>query len=324
MDPASEKYAGWSPYNSMMNSPLVFTDPYGDDPISLLVGAVVGVVGNGVGNLLNDRPFFRGAGQAAFFGAFGGGVSAGIGNAASGLVSNGASQFGVAAFQAGAHGLSGGVLSAVQGGNFWHGAAAGAFSSTVGSGIGVLGLGDGWQIFGGTLSGGFGSVVAGGNFLQGVLQGAITSGLNHAAHNLFGPDDPPKVVDVKRGAGGSMILYYDDGSVMFLPAQGTINSTPAPWEYLMGAGLLRSGTSAATVATAGSSRQLVRAGFQSPRWWRKFVFSSARTGDGGRVITLFNKFKYVGYRQSTHGAKYGYTRSIKINTGGSWKHWLDW
>lgn len=183
---------GLTPYGSMNNSPMTFADPDGDLAFiaAVGIGAALGVIGNGVGNSMNNQPFFQGAGKAAAFGAIGGAVSFGIGSAATSLAGAGASNLGVAGFQAGAHALTGGALSAAQGGNFWHGAAAGAFSSAVGSGIGALGLGDGWQIFGGTLSGGFGSVVAGGNFVQGALQGAITSGLNHAAHNLFASDPP--------------------------------------------------------------------------------------------------------------------------------------
>jgi RHS repeat-associated protein len=192
VDPKAEATMGLTPYGSMNNSPMSFSDPDGDLAFiaAVGIGAALGVIGNGVSNTQNNQPFFQGAGRAAAFGAIGGAVSFGIGSAATSLAGAGASNLGVAGFQAGAHALTGGALSAAQGGNFWHGAAAGAFSSAVGSGIGALGLGDGWQILGGTLSGGFGSVIAGGNFLQGALQGAITSGLNHAAHNLFSGGPP--------------------------------------------------------------------------------------------------------------------------------------
>ena len=186
VDPKAEATMSLTPYGSMNNSPMTFADPDGDIAFiaAVGIGAALGVIGNGVGNSMNGQNFFQGAGQAAIFGAIGGAVSFGIGSAATSLASQGASKVGVAAFQAGAHAYSGGLLSAAQGGSFLHGAASGAFSSAVGSGIGALGGGGGWQIAGGTLSGGVGSSIAGGSFLQGAIQGAITSGLNHAAHRI--------------------------------------------------------------------------------------------------------------------------------------------
>ena len=113
-----------------------------------------------------------------------------IGGAALGM-----SGFGKAAFQFGAHSLSGGALSAAQGGNFWSGAAAGGFSSGVGSGIDAIGGGATAQWLGGGLSGGVGSSLAGGNFWQGAGQGLITAGLNHAAHTGIEAlqHDPPSM-----------------------------------------------------------------------------------------------------------------------------------
>lgn len=185
---------------------MTFADPDGDIAFiaAVGIGAALGVIGNGVSNSMNNQPFFQGAGRAAAFGAIGGAVSFGIGSVATNLAGAGVSNLGVAGFQAGAHALTGGALSAAQGGNFWHGAAAGAFSSAVGSGIGALGLSDGWQILGGTLSGGVGSVIAGGNFLQGAIQGAITSGLNHAAHNLFAGGPPWEYKGVKYRSKGKL------------------------------------------------------------------------------------------------------------------------
>ena len=59
-----------------------------------------------------------------------GGINSTIGSAAGVLVNNaGWSQLGVAAFQGGAHASTGGIMSVMQGGNFWHGASSGLFSS---------------------------------------------------------------------------------------------------------------------------------------------------------------------------------------------------
>ena len=168
-----------SPYVAMMNNPVMFTDPDGECPIC--IGAAIGLITNGIFNTINGDKFFKGGFQAAMFGAIGGGISNGIGQLAQGLANAGASQLGVGAFQIGAHAISGGGLSAMQGGNFWHGFAAGGISSGVSSGISALGGNGLSQWIGGGLSGGFGSLIAGGNFWQGASQGLITGGLNHAA-----------------------------------------------------------------------------------------------------------------------------------------------
>jgi len=171
-----------SPYSAMMNNPVMFTDPDGECPIC--IGAAIGLISNGFFNAINGENFFKGGFKAALFGAIGGGISNGIGQLAQGLANLGANQLGVGAFQLGAHALSGGSLSAIQGGKFWHGFAAGGMSSGVSSGISSLGGNGLGQWIGGGLSGGIGSSIAGGNFWQGLSQGLITGGLNHAADAL--------------------------------------------------------------------------------------------------------------------------------------------
>ncbi len=92
-------------------------------------------------------------------------------------------------FQAGAHGVTGGTMSAIEGSSFISGFAAGAVSSLIGSGtqgLGIKGkdLKNVITIASGGLSGGISSTIAGGNFWAGARQGLITSGLNHAAHGV--------------------------------------------------------------------------------------------------------------------------------------------
>ena len=105
------------------------------------------------------------------------------------------------------HGITGGIMSELSGGNFISGFAAGAISSVIASGIQALGTnfsGNGalqdanrnylsYNKFGttymkatmvvaGGFSGGISSSIAGGKFIDGFKQGLITSGLNHVAH----------------------------------------------------------------------------------------------------------------------------------------------
>jgi hypothetical protein len=170
----------------MGNNPVRFNDPKGDIIPAILLGAAIGMVTNGIGNLASGNNFFQGAGKAALFGGIGGALSFGIGSIANSAFGTGAS-LGKAAFQIGAHGMTGGAMSVAQGGSFSSGLLSGALSSGLSSGASALGV-SGWGMVGiGDLGGGIGSSIAGGSFWKGVGQGLITSGLNHAAHSgLFG------------------------------------------------------------------------------------------------------------------------------------------
>ncbi len=182
IDPKGEAIYGMSPYQSMANNPVSFTDPDGDILPAILLGAAVGVVTNGINNSINGNNFFAGAGKAALFGGISGAVSFGIGSAATSIFGSGLS-LGKAAFQMTAHGYAGGFMSAAQGGSFKSGFLSGAISSGMASGAAAGGVGNIGMIGIGGLSGGVGSLIGGGNFWDGVRQGLITSGLNHAAHS---------------------------------------------------------------------------------------------------------------------------------------------
>lgn len=199
-------------YSYVLNNPLLYIDVDGNEVITLAavgiaaaIGAAVGVFSKVIINMINGIPFWYGLGKAATSGAISGAVSFGIGSAASSMA---ASFIGKAAFQAGMHGLSGGVMSSLDGGNFGSGFLAGMISSVISTGIQALGtnftgsgalqdanrnyismnsFGSGdlikaTMIVAGGLSGGISSAIAGGKFWQGIKQGIMTSGLNHLAH----------------------------------------------------------------------------------------------------------------------------------------------
>ena len=95
-----------------------------------------------------------------------------------------------------AHGTFQGGMTAISGGKFWSGFAAGALSSIAANawsgggessnyhGAGRFANSDVGMIAFGTVSGGAGAALTGGNFWQGAVTGLVVSGLNHAMHKI--------------------------------------------------------------------------------------------------------------------------------------------
>lgn len=80
-----------------------------------------------------------------------------------------------------------GTFTAIRGGNFWQGAAAGLVSSFAGSASGALGINGGWTIAVSAFTGGVGAYIAGGHtaeeILFGMVSGAMVRALNHLPHD---------------------------------------------------------------------------------------------------------------------------------------------
>lgn len=193
-------------YAYVLNNPLKYTDPSGEEAISLgvavIIGAIIAATTYTLTALLADVPFsVGGLTKSVFIGAASAAVTFGIGSAAGSLFTNFYSQ---ASFQAVAHGTFQGGMTAVSGGKFWSGFAAGAISSIASSvwrggssfdgegnaiaNSGMKGIGSGTGDLGmiafGTVSGGGGAALTGGNFWQGAVTGLVVSGLNHAMHKM--------------------------------------------------------------------------------------------------------------------------------------------
>lgn len=81
VDPKAEGAMGHSPYNSMWNSPIVYSDPNGD--FAFLAFAAVGVATNGIINSAKGDNFFQGWAGAAIGGALSGGYLGAVGSAVS-------------------------------------------------------------------------------------------------------------------------------------------------------------------------------------------------------------------------------------------------
>ncbi|KRD57943.1 hypothetical protein ASE40_16485 [Flavobacterium sp. Root935] len=213
----------YNKYAYVLNNPLKYTDSSGESyelAIAVGIGAAIAALTYTITALVADVPFnVGGLVKATFIGAASSAVTFGIGSAATSMFTNFYSQ---AAFSAAAHGTFQGSMTAISGGKFWSGFAAGALSSIASSvwrggattetsfqsnanltegrfvtqtfshqGIsGAIGANNtiGMIAFG-TVSGGLGAAITGGNFWQGAATGLVVSGLNHAMHQI----DPPGV-----------------------------------------------------------------------------------------------------------------------------------
>lgn len=184
----------------VLNNPLKYTDPSGEEFVAAAIGIVVSVAvaltSYTLNALLADVPFSaNGMVHSAGLSVMSSVATFGIGTAALGLFTNYISQ---AAFQAAAHGLIQGAMTSANGGKFWSGFAAGAVSSIVASAWGydsngaAKGLGWGDSVRGSdvgmvafsTVSGGASAELTGGNFWQGAISGLTVSLLNHTAHKI--------------------------------------------------------------------------------------------------------------------------------------------
>ena len=174
-------------YSYCLNNPLKYNDPSGE-----LFGIDDFVFAFAIFNMANSMM------QAAFNGNNiwkAGGLSLlssaatyGIGSAFGGV-----GKFGHELLRAGVHGISGGIFTSLDGGNFGNGFISSAISSGIGSFAQGVKMGQGLMIGATTLIGGFSAGATGGDFFQGAMQGMQIGLLNHAMHD---------------GEGG--IIYYRD------------------------------------------------------------------------------------------------------------------
>ena len=180
VDPKAEALYRLSPYQSMANNPIKYSDPEGDLPFLAVVGIGVatGIFSNGLANASNGQGFFDSAGKAAFWGGVSAAASFGIGSAFGGVGS-----FGRELGRGLAHGVSTGIQSELSGGSFGQGFLSGGVSSGIGSSLD--GLGPMAQIGGGGLGGGIGSSLVGANFFSGFGQGIAVGAFNHALQEIY-------------------------------------------------------------------------------------------------------------------------------------------
>ena len=170
-------------YTYGMNNPLVYIDQTGENPIVLFIAtavfnaAVAGMQadfnGENVGKAV-ARSLFISTASTVLPAAIGGALGHSLGNLGTELV------------RAGAHGISGGIINAASGGNFFKGFAIGASSSLVGSGMQFAGL-DGAYLPFVTGAAGAGTAWAmGEDPFMGFMHGFGVGALNHKGERVVG------------------------------------------------------------------------------------------------------------------------------------------
>lgn len=180
----SNTLQGLNRYTYANNNSLKYSDPDGNLPIlvAFAIGAGIGLLSNGVSNVMSDRDFFAGNleswAMAGIVGGMGGAMSCGIGSMFGAVGSGGV---GGEILRAGAHGLSNGMLSEMSGGDFLTGFASGGISSSLGAAqmLYAPGLGDVGGYMTSGLGGAIGAELTGGDFLKGASIGLMVHGLNH-------------------------------------------------------------------------------------------------------------------------------------------------
>ena len=186
-------------YGYAYNNPLMYTDPSGEfflaaigwvvgalvsSPVvaAFIVGGTSAVLFNGASNIINGQSFFSGAGSAFLFGGITGVLSFGIGQTFASGGALGSYHGGI--LHHGAHGLTGGIMAELQGGNFGSGFASGFISHTIAAKTNKLTVGAhprvsiATTLASGTLVGGISSRLSGGSWVMGLRQGFSSTLLN--------------------------------------------------------------------------------------------------------------------------------------------------
>ena len=235
-----ENSQSFNRYSYCINNPLKYTDPSGQN---FLVALAINV---GV-SMFCAAAEGQNIWKAAAFGALGSGLSYGIG-AAFGHAAGG---FGNELLRAGAHGISGGVQSALQGGSFYSGFAGGVLASMAGSGAQWAGWSDAGIVNATTAAGAIGSLAFGGDWYNGASLGFSIGALNHT-----GDDDSQE-----------RCYYLEPAPTMYIE--------PMPWQ--VSTGVTDATGLAGTAATAYAAPTYLSNWFQPTYWTGKNgkLYSSA-------------------------------------------------
>lgn len=234
---------GWNAYTYVFNNPFVYTDPTGMISWRQILGIVIVIVAavtqqywaiNASAKFWGTVGFGALAGgvstgtwQGAMWGAFSAAVFYGVGSYFEGAkwaqATGTSNVFGGGLNAAGygakvlAHGVTGGVMSKLQGGRFGHGFASAGVTQAFGPGIDRIGGGAtsyaGVRVAAAAALGGTASKLSGGKFANGALTAAFSQAFNSEAHKVAA-----RTVDVDPSIASS--LTQEDHAAIAAANQG--------------------------------------------------------------------------------------------------------
>lgn len=197
----------YNKYGYVLNNPLLFNDPSGETfgiGESMIIAAAIAIFTSVATDYYLNRPVnFGEMFQSVMIATMSAAVTFGVGSlftTSAGEATKLASSIGktwTVVAKAGAHAITQGTLSYMQGGNFLSGALSGAFASISNDllDFAVRNVGennilrsDGFALLNGAVNGGVGSVLGGGNFWMGAGTGLIVTAFNYLAHRIDTPD----------------------------------------------------------------------------------------------------------------------------------------
>ncbi len=171
-----ENSQNFNRYAYCVNNPLKYSDPSGNF-IQLPLVAIAAWQA-GMMSWANGDSFVDGAWKGAAISVVSQGLSSGVG----GIFGHTTGSLLNESFRAGAHGLTQGALSAIEGGDFWTGFEAGVISSIAGSAVSATYNDPSAIIAVTTVTGGLATLISdnsGNSFFQGAMIGFSIGTLNH-------------------------------------------------------------------------------------------------------------------------------------------------